>query len=218
MDIEIIPAILVNDREDLIRRINLVKPYVKTVQIDVMDGKFVPNTTIFDFSNLPFGIKYEFHWMVENPIDYIKKVSGPHIHIVHIEAINNSKEIDKINKFVGGKLGLAFNPGTKLDQVLPYLGKVSLFLAMTVNPGFSNQSYIPDVERKIRALRKLAPDVDIEVDGGINQQTIERAAESGANKFGAASAIFAQSNVKKAIDDLKKLASEAYNRGSMRER
>ncbi len=53
MDIEIIPAILVKDREDLIRRINLVKQYVKTVQIDVMDGKFVPNTTIFDFSNLP---------------------------------------------------------------------------------------------------------------------------------------------------------------------
>jgi ribulose-phosphate 3-epimerase len=211
MDLEIIPAILVKSNEELVRRINLVKPYVRTVQIDVMDGKFVQNTTVTDFSNLPRGVNYEFHWMVENPIDHIQKVPGKHIHLVHIETVSEWKELEKVNELVGGKLGLAFNPETQLARVTPYLEKVSRFLVMTVNPGFDKQKYIPEMETKIHDLRMLDSTIDIEVDGGINLETIGMAAAAGANKFDVASAIFGSKDIEKTIRDLGEIARKAYD-------
>ncbi|MFH2106150.1 MAG: ribulose-phosphate 3-epimerase [Candidatus Micrarchaeota archaeon] len=214
MDLEVIPAILVKSREELVRRIELVKPYVRTVQIDVMDGKFVRNTTVTDFSDLPRKVNYEFHWMVENPGDYIREVPGKHMHMVHIETVSDWKEMEKVNEQAGGKLGLAFNPETQLARVTPYLDKVSRFLVMTVNPGFDKQKYLPEMEEKMHALRKLDPTIDIEVDGGINLETIGRAASAGANKFDVASAIFGSGNIGKTIKDLeaiaKKCSDEAF--------
>jgi len=204
MTLEIIPAILVKERAELVRRIAAVSPYVKMVHIDVMDNKFVPNKTVGpeSFFDLPKNVLYEFHWMVENPEDYISKIPGPHLHLVHVEAVKNWAAVEKAVAKAGGTLGIAFNPGTPLDQLLPVVEKAERVLAMTVVPGFDGQKYIADVEAKISKLRTLYPKLEIEVDGGIGPQTAIGAVQAGADKLAAASAIFAKQDIRKAIRDI----------------
>ncbi len=207
MEPEIIPAILVKDREELLRRISLVKGHVRTIQVDIMDGDFVPNRTIGleELHGLPEAA-YEFHWMVSEPKDWIEKMPGPHMHLVHIETVSSFREIEVVVKEAGGRLGLALNPETPLDKVLPFAGKVKEILIMTVHPGFSGQKYMPQMEEKMKELRRLHPRLDIEVDGGINRETIGRAYAAGANLLAAASSIFSADDVNSAIEDLRRCA------------
>jgi len=207
MEPEIIPAILVKEREELLRRISLVTPFVKRVQIDVMDGKFVPNKTIgiAELEDLPEA-NYEFHWMVEDPINWIKKTPGNHLHLVHIETIDSFDEVANAAKQAGGTLGIAINPETALEKILPLISKINEVLVMTVHPGFSGQKYIPETEEKIKHLREAYPLLDIEVDGGINLETIGCAYSAGANLLVAASAIFSHEDIESAIETLRKRA------------
>ncbi|HLC68765.1 MAG TPA: ribulose-phosphate 3-epimerase [Candidatus Bilamarchaeaceae archaeon] len=216
-ELEIIPAVLVKTREDLLSQIEQVMPYVKNVQIDIMDGKFVPNKTIGldELADLPMGVGYEFHWMAYNPEQWIEQVPGPHLHLVHVESMGPFSHLSETVKKVGGRLGLAFNPETPLDRIHPYQKQVERIMAMTVHPGFSGQKYIPGVEANIRELRKENPVLDIEVDGGINRETIQGAVKAGANKIGAASAIFASTDIQQAIKELEEAARIA---ASQRER
>ncbi len=209
MEPEIIPAILVKTRDELLARISSVLPFVKEIQLDIMDGEFVPNKTIGleDLKNLP-PAKYEFHWMVKNPLKWIEQIPGPHTHLVHVETID-SKEFEKITtaiKLKGGKIGLALNPETPLETLLPFVPKAKRILIMTVHPGFSGQNYIEQMGKKIKKLRQLYPNLDIEVDGGINHSSAAHAYSCGANILAAASAIFSSSDIKSAIADLKKAA------------
>ena len=209
---ELIAAILVKTRDDLIKQIAQVKPYLKTVQIDIMDNDFVPNKTIglAELKDLPDGVKYEFHWMVQNPENWI--ISMKHVknalHLVHVEAKMDFEKVRQAVKAVGGKLAIAFNPETPVDRLFAYANETNYFLAMTVHPGFSGQKYITAVEDKIKALRECYPYYDIEIDGGINVDTIKRAVAAGANKIVAASAIFGQKDISLAIKKLQKAAAE----------
>lgn len=208
--IEIIPAILVKGRADLLRQIGLVKRHAKTVQIDIMDNEFVPNRTIGipELKGLPQGINYEFHWMVQQPENWIDKVKGG-LHLVHLEANMDFEKVKKAVRDVGGRLGIAFNPETPIRKVLEYEKETDYFLAMTVHPGFSGQRYIREVEDNIKILRERSQDYDIEVDGGINAETIKGAVAAGANKIAAANAIFGQKNIPMAIMRLYEAALEA---------
>ncbi|MFH0817697.1 MAG: ribulose-phosphate 3-epimerase [Candidatus Micrarchaeota archaeon] len=208
MKTEVIPAILVKTREDLLERINRVKGRVSSVHIDVMDNKFVPNKTVGVelFSDLPAGVSYEFHWMVENPEEHIAKTKGSHLHIVHVEAIRNWGAIKKAAKESGGKIGIAINPSTPLEKLEPYLNDVSRVLVMSVEPGFDGQKYKTEVEKKIIALKKKFPKLIIEVDGGINPRTIQSASRAGADKFAAASAIYAATDTACAVRELNESA------------
>lgn len=217
MEPEVVPAILVKTRDDLIRRIAQVRGLVKEIQIDVMDGKFVPNTTvgIRDLKDLPEA-HYEFHWMVHEPERWIAQIPGPHMHLVHIETVKSFETIEQAVKKSGGKLGLAINPETSIELALRLVPKVQRVLIMTVHPGFSGQSYIREMCVKIRRLRKLYPKLDIEVDGGITNETAAHAYSCGANILAAASAIFAVKDTKKAIAGLIKSAKlGASNPGGM---
>jgi ribulose-phosphate 3-epimerase len=207
MEPEIIPAILVKSREELLRRIALVKDHVNIIQLDIMDNEFVPNKTIGleSLHDLPEA-NYEFHWMVKDPENWIKSAPGPHLHLVHIETVSSFESVQAAVKPAGGRLGLALNPDTPLDSVIPYVKEVEEILVMTVRPGFSGQSYMPEMESKIAKLRELHPSLNIEVDGGINLETIGRAYAAGANYLAAASAIFASDNISEAVAELKKRA------------
>ncbi|NYZ73614.1 ribulose-phosphate 3-epimerase [Candidatus Micrarchaeota archaeon] len=207
MEPEVVPAILVKTRSDLIRSISQVRGLSKEIQIDIMDGRFVPNTTvgIEDLKDLPEA-RYEFHWMVNEPERWIVQVPGPHMHLVHIEAVKSFEAVEQAVKKSGGKLGIAINPETSLELALRLVPKAERVLIMTVHPGFSGQSYIREMCGKIRRLRKLYPKLDIEVDGGINNETAAHAYSCGANILAAASAIFAAKDAKKAIAGLIKSA------------
>ena len=209
--VEVVPAILSHTREDLIKKIEQVMPFVNFIQLDIMDGKFVPNKTVGgelvdEILQLPKA-KYEYHWMVNNPEKYMEKIKGAAMHLVHIETVESKahfEQIKKVAKNSGGKVGIAINPPTDLETILPYINEVEEVLVMTVNPGFSGQKYIASCEEKIRKLRKNYPKLNIEVDGGINLETGKRAREAGANILAAASAIFNEPDIQKAIEKLKK--------------
>ncbi|MGD6852463.1 MAG: 1-deoxy-D-xylulose-5-phosphate synthase N-terminal domain-containing protein [Candidatus Bathyarchaeia archaeon] len=205
MDVEVVPAILVKSRQELLAHIEKVKPSVKTVHIDIMDNVFVPNDTIGleSLSDLPQGVSYEFHWMVKDPENWVSKISGKHTHFVHVEAVTDWNEIEK-TRSSGGKIGLAINPPTPVETLYPYLNDkaVKQVLVMTVNPGFSGQKYITEVEAKVRALRAKYPNLEIEVDGGINSATSESASEAGANILAASSAIFAAESIPDAVQNI----------------
>jgi ribulose-phosphate 3-epimerase len=214
LSVEVVPAILVKDRAELVRRIELVKPHVRAVQIDVMDGVFVPNKTVGlpDFHDLPPGIKYEFHWMVQNPEDWILDVEGQHLHLVHVESVMDWHKVRDVVARSGSELGIVFNPPTPVSSLARYIGDAGQVLAMTVNPGFDGQKYIPEVESKITELRERYPELKIEVDGGINVQTAERAANAGANILDAASAVFSAPDAKLAIESIKKAGEKGFAR------
>jgi ribulose-phosphate 3-epimerase len=211
MAIEIVPAILAKTRAELAEKISSVAPFVRTVQIDVMDGNFVPNTTVGlkDFRELPSSVKYEYHWMVERPWEWIAKTKNGALHIVHIETVNSKEEWELVKAAAAksrAKLGLALNPDTYLNRIYPYVNEVSLILVMTVVPGFSGQGYIREMERKIIEARALFPELDIEVDGGVTAETLPGARAAGANRFAAASAIFAEKDRGKAVKKLLNIA------------
>ncbi len=216
MDVEVIPAILVKSREELIAQIEKVKQNVKTVHIDIMDNAFVPNSTIGleSLTNLPSGISYEFHWMVKDPENWITKVPGKHRHLVHVETIFDWSEIEK-TRALGGEIGLAINPPTSIEKIYPYINDKGIkeVLIMTVNPGFSGQKYIVEVESKIRSLRAKFPNLEIEVDGGINAETSERASEAGANFLAASSAIFMAKSIPDALQDIYESGIRGRNKG-----
>jgi ribulose-phosphate 3-epimerase len=204
MEAEVIPAILAKNREDLLRRIGQVRGLVKEIQLDIMDGLFVPNKTVGleDLHDLP-PARYEFHWMVRDPERWITATKGPHMHLVHVETINSMDSVEDAVKESGGTLGLAINPETPLEKLLPLIPKARRVLVMTVHPGFSGQKYIMEMEGRIRKLRSLYPRLDIEVDGGVNLETVAGAYSSGANILAAASAIFSAPDLAAAIKALR---------------
>ncbi len=212
MEAVVIPAILAKSREELLRRIASVRGLTAEIQIDVMDGEFVPNRTvgIEDLTDLPEAV-YEFHWMVMEPQKWIARIKGPHMHLVHVETVGSPGAVEAVEAAVrksGGRLGFAINPETPVEALLPLVPKAKRVLVMTVRPGFSGQKYIYEMEHKVRKLRTLFPSLDIEVDGGVSNETAGHAYKNGANMLAAASAIFSSSDIKGAIDDLKRRAHE----------
>ncbi len=203
----IIPAIIAKNEEELKTRILKVKDYVELIQLDFMDGRFVPNESInFDFKVPETNCKFEAHLMIENPDLWIeknhKKVDTV---LVHFESLKDPKKtIDLIKKY-DKKAGFVLNPETEIDEIKDYIEDLGQILIMTVKPGFYGSKFLPEMEEKIKKLRKIAPDIDIEVDGGISDKTIEIVNKAGANMFVSGSYIVKYDDVKKRVDTLKNL-------------
>ncbi|MGF3102516.1 ribulose-phosphate 3-epimerase [Rossellomorea sp. DUT-2] len=183
------------------------------IHVDVMDGHFVPNITlgpmivkaIRPLTTLPLDV----HLMIENPGQYIEAFadSGADYITVHVEADPHLHRTIQMIKSKGVKAGVVLNPGTSAEMIKPILPDVDMVLLMTVNPGFGGQSFIPSVVPKIKQIREWAnevnPELEIEVDGGINPETAAICAEAGADVFVAGSAIYNRSDRGAAIEELK---------------
>jgi len=168
--------------------------------IDVMDGHFVPNLSmgpvLVNACQRATELPLDVHLMIEEPERYLDKfaAAGASNLTVHIETCPDMDKTQKMIHDLGCKAGITLNPGTSADTIQPFLKNVDLVLVMSVNPGFSGQSFLPEVLPKINQIRKMLdeinPDVLIEVDGGINPETIRQTYDQGARIFVAASAIF----------------------------
>lgn len=213
MDIKISPSMLASDYANLEKELNKCENGgADLIHLDVMDGHFVPNISIGApvikamkrVCNIPFDV----HLMISNPLEYIDDFvdAGADIITFHTECDSDiDKTIDKIISS-GCKAALAVKPNTPIDEVYPYLDRLSMVLVMTVEPGFGGQSFMESTMPKIEALRKKCPDIDIQVDGGINLETIKTAGRAGANVFVAGSAVFKSDEPAKAIGALKENA------------
>lgn len=211
--LKISPSILASDYANLQSELDRISTS-DMIHIDVMDGHFVPNISIGapvvaackKVCNVPFDV----HLMISNPLDYAEDFAkaGADIICFHTECDSDTEQtIEKILS-LGKKAALAIKPATSIDEVVKYLDKISMVLVMTVEPGFGGQSFMESTMPKIEAIRKINPDIDIEVDGGINADTVKIAAKAGANVFVAGSAVFKSENPAETIALLKKNAQD----------
>ena len=212
MKIKIAPSILSADKNKLQQEVNEIEPYSDLIHVDIMDGKFVPIITFKaeDIKKIKTKLPKDVHLMVQHPIEdnFIENFAdaGANIITIHEECKDDIKEAFRLIKSKGIKVGISINPPTPLEKITPYLNNVDMVLIMSVNPGYAGQKFIPEVLPKIKELRKLKPKLDIEIDGGINKETIKQAVKTGANVIVEGSSIFSQKDRKKAIDELKKAA------------
>lgn len=202
----IVPALITNSQKELDEMIDKVKSCVERVQLDLMDEKFVPTKSLMFDLKLKPGVGYEAHLMIENSEDWIKKnIKKIDIFLPHFETVKSPNEIIEFVKTNNKKIGFAINPKTPISDIAPYLDLLDMVLIMTVDPGFYGSKFIPGVLPKIRELRTLKPNLDIEVDGSIKPGTIELVKEAGANVFVSGSFILKSDNPGEAIRKLESL-------------
>jgi ribulose-phosphate 3-epimerase len=186
---------------------------------DVMDGSFVPNLGFGHFvisalrphSKLIFDV----HLMINEPIRYIDDFvkAGADIITVHFEACRDVDATIAAIRKKEVRVGLSISPDTPVERIIPYLSKVDMLLVMTVHPGYSGQTMIPEALEKIRTVRRYADSqgltkLDIEVDGGINESNVHLASEAGANVIVAGSAVFHAKKPRAVIEAIRKNAEE----------
>ena len=184
------------------------------LHFDVMDGKFVPNTS-FSLKDLELISKntklyLDVHLMIENPEVYFNDyvINGADLVTIHYEATNDLTSLIKMIKNTGVKVGVSIKPKTDAEVLFPYLKELDLVLVMSVEPGFGGQSFIPSALDKISKLRKEIDDNNynclIEVDGGINKDTGELCKKAGVDVLVAGSYLFGKEDILDRIEDLKK--------------
>jgi ribulose-phosphate 3-epimerase len=195
------------------------------IHLDVMDGHFVPNLTfgapLVRKLKKPPGMVFDAHLMVSDPDPLLEDFAKAGVErlTIHAEApIHLHRALAHIRE-AGMRPGVALNPATPLSALDWVLEEVELVLLMSVNPGFGGQAYLPQVTRKIAALRETLAqrglEAIIEVDGGINEETVAEAAAAGATAFVAGTAVFGQKDYAGAIAGLRRQAEQARG-GSLR--
>jgi|SRR3989344_624646 len=189
----IIPGILESQWPEIEKKIELVLPFAKTIHIDLIDGKFAPHTTFMEplpFSKYTKNAEFELHMMVEEPINYLKPFAqaGFRRFIGHVEKMSDQTEFVAQAQLLG-EVGLAIDGPTTIDAIEVPFSDLDVILFMTIKAGASSQQFIPENLEKVKKIREKTF-IPIEVDGGINDQTILLAKESGADRFVATSFIF----------------------------
>lgn len=208
------PSILAADYGKLAEEITkVVNAGAEYVHIDVMDGHFVPNISIgvpvVQSIRKETSAVFDCHLMISNPIDYIDAFVKAGVDLIsfHVESNSDIKETIKKITSAGKKAALVVKPATPIDVVFPYLKDISMVLIMTVEPGFGGQGFMSEMLPKITALKeeieRQGLNVDIQVDGGVDEKTSDLCKKAGANVLVAGSYIFKSADVSEAIKILK---------------
>lgn len=226
MPLKIAPSILSADFGKLNEEISTIEPYVDMLHVDIMDGHFVPNITIGAsvVKCIRTKLPLDCHLMIEHPEDYIEDFvqAGAASITVHQEACRHlHRVIQQIKSYkvvspnggrnmlnhvvpaVSVKAAVSINPATPLEMIEPVLRDVDMVLIMSVNPGFGGQEFINSALEKISTLRSMAPKLDIQVDGGINERTARECVKAGATILVAGSYIFGAKDRRRAIESLR---------------
>ena len=215
-NIQISPSILSADFSQLGTEIQrLEEGGADMIHVDVMDGHFVPNLTIgppvIKTLRKHCSLKFDVHLMISPVHKYIEDYAnaGADIITIHPEATENLEDSIKKIKELKKKVGVSLNPNSKIELIINYLDKIDLVLIMSVNPGFGGQKFIPEVLDKIKELKKIQKEknlnYDIEIDGGINFDNCKIAIEAGANILVSGTTVFKSNDgdIKKNINLLK---------------
>lgn len=208
------PSILAADYGKLAEEITKVTDAgAEYIHIDVMDGHFVPNISIgvpvvASIRKVTSAV-FDCHLMISNPIDYIDAFvkAGADLISFHVESNSDISETIKKITSANKKAALVVKPNTPINVVFPYLKDISMVLVMTVEPGFGGQSFMEDMLPKVTALReeieRQGLNVDIQVDGGVDNITASACKDAGANVLVAGSYIFKSPDIKESINILK---------------
>ena len=195
--IEVVPSILSADAGRLAEQVaEAERGGADRIQVDVMDGHFVPNLTfgpgVVEAVRRATKLPIEAHLMVARPELFVEAFvkAGATLIEVQVEATTSLYRTVQTIRELGAKPGVAINPGTPVEDLREILPYVDLVNVMTVEPGFGGQKFIPHSPEKIRRVRALSPDIEIEVDGGIDARTAPRVVEAGATVLVAGSSVY----------------------------
>lgn len=201
----ILPSIIAHSQEELDQRIEKVHSFFPLLHLDIMDGQFVKNRSLFFDFLLPKNVSCEAHLMVENPEEWVfqnlKKVDAV---LVPIESCTVPYRLIQFVHDADKRIGFALNPETPLSEIEEFLEAIDLVLVMTVHPGQYGAAFVPETLEKIKELSRRQPALPIEVDGSINPDTIKHVADAGASRFVVGSYLQKAENVSAAVQNLKK--------------
>jgi len=215
--IQIIPSILVQTEKEFITKTSALTNILSMIQLDIADGEFVPNTTWADprvvADNLE--IDCELHLMVSNPVEEARKweyVDQVKRVLVHYESVENVAEaLGAINSY-GWEVGIVLTSETPIEVVDKFIEEIDSVMFMSVKPGFQGQPFIPETLYRIKALRTKYPDLFIEIDGAVNENTIEDIVKSGVSAVCPGSAIVGnEREPRENVQRMRKLISKALD-------
>ncbi len=203
----IVPAVIASTPDELQAALGKLKGVVKRVQLDVMDGKFVANTSLmFDFE-VPPHFEYEAHLMVEDPLVWVDMNSAKvDAVILHVETLADVESSVRYVKAKGLGVMLALNPETPAERILPYLDMIDGVLILTVDPGSYCVEFYPEHLEKARILRSEKKELPIEVDGCMSPEHVRMAKKAGATIFASGSYIVKSPDPASAVKELERAA------------
>ena len=205
--VSIAPSMLGADFGKMRDAAELVAPHSSYLHMDVMDGHFVPNLTMgVDLVKALKGIApLDVHLMITDPVDFIDDFynAGAEIISVHVEANNTREALVKINE-KNIKSGIAFNPSTPKEKIIPYLDIADMILVMSVEPGYCGQLFHENAIDRVKYFKTNYPNKIIEVDGGVSTQNSAILSKNGADILVAGSAIFKSNDPIQTIAEMKK--------------
>lgn len=204
--VSIAPSMLGADFGKMREAAELVAPHSSYLHMDVMDGHFVPNLTMgVDLVKALRGIApLDVHLMVTDPLNFIDDFhdAGAEIISVHVEANNPREALEKINE-KNIKSGIAFNPSTPKDKIIPFLDIADMILVMSVEPGYCGQSFHENAIERVKFFKTKYPEKIVEVDGGVSTANSAILTKNGADILVAGSAIFKSDDPIKTINIMK---------------
>lgn len=210
----IAPSMLLCDFGNLEREIRMLESAgVEVLHLDVMDGHFVPNLTygmpIVEAARKLTKCVIDVHLMISEPAKYVQSFhdAGADIITIHAEAVSDPLPVLESIRAAGARSGLAINPETAVSSVSPCANVCDLILVMSVSPGFGGQSFDPRALEKLEQLKRDVPPTTIlEVDGGVNDETIRACSTAGADVLVVGSAIFRHDNYSQRVQQLREIA------------
>lgn len=208
---QIIPAILTDDPQALELMVRQAETFTDWVQLDIMDGRFVPSKSITheDIKEVSTTLGWEAHLMVNEPERYLtgfKQVGAQKV-VFHYEATSQPLEVISKARELELKVGLAINPDTSISDILSLVNELDSVLFLSVYPGFYGKEFIPEVLDKITEFRTAFPYIETGIDGGIKESNITGISQCGVDCIYVGSAIFLQKNPGESYRRLAKLAS-----------